>query len=208
MSNFNLEHELINQGYKTICGIDEAGRGPFAGPVSAAAVVLPIDVVIKGLDDSKKITSEKKRQALYEEIKEKAIDFGICMVHHDEIDEKGILPCTFSAMRQAVEQLKVKPDYLLIDGNLYRNFDDFEGRCVIGGDGLSLSISAASILAKVTRDNYMNEQAILYPAYGFEKNKGYGGAKQHQQALLEFGPCPIHRMFYLRKFRAKNNCNW
>ncbi|MFI3116258.1 MAG: ribonuclease HII [Clostridia bacterium] len=208
MSDFTLENELISQGYKTICGIDEAGRGPFAGPVCASAVILPVGCQIKDLDDSKKIKSEKKRQILFEEVTKNAIDYGISMVHHDEIDEIGILPATFKAMRQAVKQLKTKPDYLLVDGNLYRNFDDYAGRFVIGGDGLSLSISGASILAKVTRDNYMNEQALIYPQYEFEKNKGYGGSKAHQNALLEYGPCKIHRMFYLRKFREKHNCNW
>ena len=208
MSSFDIEHGLLKKGYQTICGIDEAGRGPFAGPVSAAAVILPIDCEIVGLDDSKKIKSEKKRQDLYNEIIEKAIDYSVVMIDNQQIDKEGILVCTFKAMRQAVLNLKQKPDYLLVDGNLYRNFDDFSGECVIKGDSLSLSISAASILAKVTRDNYMNEQAKIYPIYDFEHNKGYGSSKKHQQALIENGHCEIHRIKFLEKLYAKNNCNW
>lgn len=208
MSDYKFEHELLKKGYVTICGIDEAGRGPFAGPVSAAAVVLKIDTEIEFLDDSKKITSEKKRQKLYEDIIQKAVDYSVCMIDHEEIDEQGILPSTFKAMRQAVLGLKTRPDYLLVDGNIYRNFDDFDGECIIGGDAKSMSISAASILAKVTRDNFMNEQAKLYPEYQFEKNKGYGGSKVHQQAIIDHGPCKIHRLTYLRNLREKHNLNW
>ncbi len=208
MASFEREIELEKAGYKTICGIDEAGRGPFAGPVSAAAVILPLDVSIDGLDDSKKITSEKKRQKLYDEIIEKAIDYNIVMIDNKEIDERGILVCTFDAMRKAVLGLKQKPDYLLIDGNLYRNFDDFSGECIIKGDSLSLSISAASILAKVTRDNYMNEMHEKYPIYDFKKNKGYGGSKKHQEALIENGHCELHRVTYLRKLYEKHEVNW
>lgn len=203
MSDFSIELNLLEKGYKTICGIDEAGRGPFAGPVCAAAVILPLDCVIDGLNDSKKL-SDKKRKLLFPQIQQKAIDYSIFMVHHGEIDELGILPSTFKAMRNAVLGLKIKPDYLLIDGNLYRNFDDFEGEFVIKGDAKSLSISAASILAKVTRDNFMDEQAKIYPKYLFENNKGYG-SKAHQNAILEHGPCHIHRQYYLRKLYAKHN---
>ena len=207
MSNFDIEKDLIKKGYTTICGIDEAGRGPFAGPVCAGAVVLNMNIIIKDLDDSKKITSEIKRQRIYDDIIKNALDYGVSMVSHEEIDENGILPSTFKAMRQAVEMLKIKPDYLLIDGNLYRSFDDFDGECIIKGDSKSLSISAASIIAKVTRDNYMNEQAKLYPIYDFEKNKGYGGSKHHQNMIIEHGHCPIHRVTFLRKLYEKHNIN-
>lgn len=207
MSDFSIELELIKKGYRTICGIDEAGRGPFAGPVCAAAVVLPLDCNLLDLNDSKKL-SDKKRKLLFPQIKKQALDYSISMVHHDEIDEFGILPSTFKAMRNAVLGLKTKPDYLLIDGNLYRNFDDFDGHCVVKGDEKSLSISAASILAKVTRDNFMDEQAKLYPEYFFEKNKGYGGSKVHQQAIIDHGPCQIHRLTFLRKLYEKHNLNW
>lgn len=207
MSSFEIEHELINQGYKVICGIDEAGRGPFAGPVVAAAVVLPIDCEILGLDDSKKIKSEKKRKLLAEKVKEVAIGYGIGEVSSEEIDQINILNATFKAMRQAVDNLQIKPDFLLIDGDKSRGFDDFPNKPIVKGDSLSLSISAASILAKVYRDDYINEQAKLYPQFSFEKHKGYG-TKLHTEEILKNGPCPIHRRTFLRKLREKYNCDW
>lgn len=207
MSSFDIEHELIKEGYTVICGIDEAGRGPFAGPVVAAAVILPIDCEILGLDDSKKIKSEKKRKLISEEIKKVALSYAIAEVSSQEIDEINILNATFKAMREAVDKLSIKPDFLLIDGDKSRNFDDFDNKPVIKGDSLSLSISAASILAKVYRDDYINEQAKIYPNYGFEKHKGYG-TKLHTERLLEFGPCPIHRRTFLRKLCEKYNCDW
>ena len=207
MSNFDLEKDLIENGYKVICGIDEAGRGPFAGPVYAAAVILPFGVEIDGLDDSKKIKSEKKRQQLSQKIKEVAISYHISSVDNNEIDEINILNATFKAMRGAVDGLATKPDFLLIDGDKSRNFDDYANMPVIKGDSLSLSISAASILAKVARDDYINEQGNLYPQFSFEKHKGYG-TKLHTEELIKNGPCPIHRMSFLRKMREKYNCNW
>lgn len=187
------------QGYRLICGIDEAGRGPLAGPVAAAAVILPNDCMIEGLDDSKKLT-EKKREALYDVICREAVAYAVAMVDHQTIDEINILEATFVAMRQAVEQLPVQPDFSLVDGNRSKGLP-IPFACVVGGDAISPSIAAASVLAKVTRDRYMVEMDEKYPVYGFARHKGYG-SKAHYEALLEHGPCPIHRKTFLKKFYA------
>ncbi|MBE6932382.1 MAG: ribonuclease HII [Ruminococcaceae bacterium] len=180
-----------------ICGVDEAGRGPLAGPVYAAAVILPRGLVIEGLNDSKKLT-EKRREALFDEIKEKAIAYGIGCADEKEVDEINILQATFLAMRRAIAQLSTQPDLALIDGNRDSDFG-VPSRTVIKGDSLSANIAAASVLAKVTRDRVMKEYDEQYPLYGFAVHKGYG-TKRHYEALREHGPCPIHRMTFLKKF--------
>lgn len=181
----------------TICGVDEAGRGPLAGPVYAAAVILPRGLIIEGLNDSKKLT-EKRREALYDEIIEKAVAYGIGCADEKEIDEINILQATFQAMRRAIAALSVRPDLALIDGNRDTDFG-VSSKTIIKGDSLSANIAAASILAKVTRDRRMVEYAESYPQYGFEVHKGYG-TKRHYEALREYGPCEIHRQTFLRKF--------
>lgn len=199
MSEINMwqiEDTLYAQGYQMICGIDEAGRGPLAGPVCAAAVILPPHVQIPGLDDSKKL-SDKKRRELFPVIREKAIAYGIAFASEGEIDEINILQATFLAMRRAVEEMALKPDYVLIDGNQETEVG-VPVKTIVHGDGLSASIAAASILAKVTRDDYMTEMAEKYPQYGFEIHKGYG-TKAHRQAILQNGPCEIHRRSFLKK---------
>ena len=193
---WSLENEIYDSGLSPLCGVDEAGRGPLAGPVCAAAVILPRGTVIEGLNDSKKL-SEKRREALYDEIVESAIAFGIAFASVEEIEEKNILEATFLAMNRAIEQLSVVPALALIDGNRSKGIV-LPSRCVIGGDGKCADIAAASILAKVTRDRYMLEMAEKYPQYGFERHKGYGTAA-HYAAIREFGPSPIHRMSFLRK---------
>lgn len=185
------------QGYSLICGIDEAGRGPLAGPVAAAAVILPENCVIDGLNDSKKLT-EKKREALYDVICREAIAYAVSMVDHRLIDEINILEATYKAMQQAVEALPVKAEFALVDGNRSKGLA-IPFTCVVGGDAISPSIAAASVLAKVTRDRYMLEMDEKYPVYGFAKHKGYG-SKAHYAALLEHGACPIHRQTFLKKF--------
>lgn len=193
---WSLENEIYDSGLSPLCGVDEAGRGPLAGPVCAAAVILPRGTVIEGLNDSKKL-SEKRREALYDEIVGRAIAFGIAFASVEEIEEKNILEATFLAMNRAIEQLSVVPALALIDGNRSKGIV-LPSRCVIGGDGKCADIAAASILAKVTRDRYMLEMAEKYPQYGFERHKGYGTAA-HYAAIREFGPSPIHRMSFLRK---------
>jgi len=192
-----LERQLWAQGITPVCGVDEAGRGPLAGPVCAAAVILPPEIEIPGLNDSKKLT-DKRRRALYDEITEKAVAYGIAMVHEREIDEINILQATFNAMEQAILQLSVRPALALIDGNRERPFP-VPVQTVVKGDSLSANIAAASILAKVTRDRYMEEMAEQYPGYGFEVHKGYG-TKAHYAALTELGMSPIHRRTFLKKF--------
>ena len=192
-----LERDLWAQGITPICGVDEAGRGPLAGPVCAAAVILPPELEIPGLNDSKKLT-DKRRRALYDVIVEQAVAYGIAMVHEKEIDEINILQATFNAMEQAMEQLSVRPALALIDGNRERPFP-VPVQTVVKGDSLSANIAAASILAKVTRDRYMEEMAERYPQYGFEVHKGYG-TKAHYAALTEHGISPIHRRTFLKKF--------
>jgi ribonuclease HII len=194
---FRYENEAKAEGFRIVCGIDEAGRGPLAGPVCAAAVILPEGCVIEGVNDSKKLT-EKKREALFDVIKEKALAYSIAVADEKEIDEINILQATFLAMQRAIDQLAVKPDLALIDGNRQKDFG-VPVKTVVKGDSLSSSIAAASILAKVTRDNIMLEQADIYPQYKFDIHKGYG-TKAHYEALREFGPCPIHRMTFLKKF--------
>ncbi len=193
---WSLENEIYDSGLSPLCGVDEAGRGPLAGPVCAAAVILPRGAVIEGLNDSKKL-SEKRREALYDEIVGRAIAFGIAFASVEEIEEKNILEATFLAMNRAIEQLSVVPALALIDGNRSKGIV-LPSRCVIGGDGKCADIAAASILAKVTRDRYMLQMAEKYPQYGFERHKGYGTAA-HYAAIREFGPSPIHRMSFLRK---------
>lgn len=185
------ENTLWAEGYTAIAGIDEAGRGPLAGSVYAAAVILPQGCRIDGLRDSKKL-SEKKREALFDEIVERAVAYGIYAVDSARIDEINILEATFEAMRGAVDALTVRPDFVLIDGNRIKGFDDFTYQTIVGGDDLSQSIAAASVLAKVSRDRYMRQMAELYPLYEFEKHKAYGTAR-HRELIAKYGPCPIHR---------------
>lgn len=192
-----IEDELFANGIVTICGVDEAGRGPLAGPVCAAAVILPKHLEIPGLDDSKKL-SDKRRRELMPVIKEQAIAYGIGMASHEEIDEINILQATFLAMERAIAQLQGKADFALIDGNREKDFG-LPVKTVVKGDSLSANIAAASVLAKVTRDDYMDEMAKAYPEYGFEIHKGYG-TKAHYEALRTYGHSPIHRMTFLRKF--------
>ena len=195
---WKYEHAAYQEGIDLVCGVDEAGRGPLAGPVCAAAVILPRDLEIEGLNDSKKL-SDKRRRALYEVITEQAISYGIAMVDEEVIDEINILQATFLAMRQAVLQLSEKPALALVDGNREPDFGDIPIKTIIKGDSLSANIAAASILAKVTRDRFMEEQNAIYPQYGFCVHKGYG-TKAHYEALRAYGPCPIHRRTFLKKF--------
>lgn len=194
---WQIEERHYAQGVKLICGVDEAGRGPLAGPVCAAAVILPTNIDIPGLDDSKKLT-DKRRRELMPIIQEKAIAYGIAFADHAEIDEINILQATFLAMERAIAQLKVKPDMALVDGNRQKDFG-LPVETVVHGDSLSASIAAASVLAKVTRDDYMLQMAEAYPQYHFEVHKGYG-TKAHYAALTENGPCPIHRKTFLKKY--------
>lgn len=196
MVDFEMENNYINSGAKIICGVDEAGRGPLAGPVYAAAVILPFGCEIPGLDDSKKMT-EKKREVAFDIIIEKAVAYGIASASEKEIDEINILNATFLAMKRAVDSLKIKPDLLLVDGNRAPNTGISEVT-VIKGDAKSASIAAASVLAKVSRDRFMLEQAKKYPQYEFEKHKGYG-TKLHYEKINEYGISDIHRKTFLKK---------
>ncbi len=200
MSEINMweiEEGFYAQGVQVICGVDEAGRGPLAGPVCAAAVILPEHLELPGLTDSKKLT-DKKRRELFPLIKEQAIAYGIGLASEKEIDEINILQATFLAMQRALDQLSIRPDLALIDGNREKDFG-LPVKTVVKGDSLSANIAAASVLAKVTRDDLMLELAGQYPEYGFEIHKGYG-TKAHYEALGEHGPSPIHRMTFLKKF--------
>lgn len=200
MSDVNLweiEQTWADRGFHAICGIDEAGRGPLAGPVCAAAVILPERLDIPGLNDSKKLT-DKKRRELFPIIEEQAIAFGLGWASQEEIDEINILQATFLAMSRAVEQLKIRPDLALVDGNRAPALD-LPVETVVKGDSLSASIAAASVLAKVSRDDVMLRMAEEYPGYGLEVHKGYG-TKAHYEALRKFGPSPIHRRTFLKKF--------
>ena len=200
MSEVNMwaiEDECRAEGYTVICGVDEAGRGPLAGPVCAAAVILPDHLELPGLNDSKKL-SDKKRRELFPLIKEQAIAYGIGLASEQEIDEINILQATYLAMERAIAQLEGKADLALIDGNRAKDFG-LPVKTVVKGDSLSASIAAASILAKVTRDDIMEAYAEEYPGYGFEIHKGYG-TKAHYAALTEKGASPIHRMTFLKKF--------
>jgi ribonuclease HII len=194
---WEIENSHFENGIKIICGVDEAGRGPLAGPVCAAAVILPPNAEIPGLNDSKKLT-DKRRRELFPIIKEQAIAYGIGLASHEEIDEINILQATYLAMERALSQLSVQPELALIDGNRAKDFG-IPVQTVVKGDSLSASIAAASILAKVTRDDLMTQAAEDYPQYQFEVHKGYG-TKAHYAALSEHGPSPIHRMTFLKKF--------
>ncbi len=191
------EYEYTYEACSYICGIDEAGRGPLAGPVVAGAVILPKDCQILYLNDSKKL-SEKKRELLYEEIKEKAVSWGVGVVGPGRIDEINILQATYEAMREAVTQLNPSPEILLNDAVTIPGIDLMQIP-IVKGDAKSVSIAAASIMAKVTRDRMMAEYDALYPEYGFARHKGYGTAV-HIQAIKEHGPCPIHRSTFIRNF--------
>ena len=195
--DFEFELNAKNKGFSAVCGVDEAGRGPLAGPVFAAAVILPENCVIEGLNDSKKI-SEKKREALFDVIKEKAISFSIASVDEKTIDEINILQATYLAMKKAVEGLDVPADYALIDGNRMPPLS-IDGETVVKGDAKSPSIAAASILAKVSRDRFMLELDEKYPQYKFSQHKGYG-TKLHYEMLTEHGVSDCHRMSFLKSF--------
>lgn len=193
---WKLENEIYDSGVKLLCGVDEAGRGPLAGPVCAAAVILPCGCEISGLNDSKKLT-EKKREELYDRIVDSAVSYGIAFGTVEEIEALNILGATFLAMNRAIAKLDPQPELALIDGN--RNAGILVNSCcIVKGDASCADIAAASILAKVTRDRYMLELASQYPQYHFEQHKGYG-TKLHYEALREFGPSPVHRPSFLRK---------
>ena len=193
---WSFENQIYDEGFSLVCGVDEAGRGPLAGPVCAAAVILPRGLEIPGLNDSKKL-SEKKREELYDVIKENAITYGIAFADVAEIEEHNILAATFIAMNRAIAQLEPKPAIALIDGNRTLGIEMLS-RSVVKGDSKCADIAAASVLAKVTRDRYMMEMAEKYPQYHFDKHKGYG-TKLHYEALHKFGPSEIHRLSFLKK---------
>lgn len=197
---WEIEDGCFAEGFPCVCGVDEAGRGPLAGPVCAAAVILPPHAMIPGLNDSKKL-SDKKRRELFPLIQQQAIAYGIAFASQEEIDEINILQATFLAMKRALEQLTVTPDLALIDGNRMTDFG-LPARTIVKGDSLSANIAAASILAKVTRDDLMVRIGEEYPGYGFEIHKGYG-TKAHYAALEKLGPCPVHRMTFLKKLYEK-----
>ena len=190
------ENEARNNGYHVVCGVDEAGRGPLAGPVSAAAVILPQNLMIDGLNDSKKL-SEKKREILYDKIKNLALTYAVAFATEHEIDEINILNATFLAMKRAVAKLNLKPDIVLVDGNKSPELE-ISTQTIVKGDSLSASIAAASILAKVERDRLMKNLSKKYPEYNFEKHKGYG-TKMHIDLIKKYGPCEIHRKSFLKK---------
>ena len=192
------EDELRKKGFKTICGIDEAGRGPLAGPVVVASVIMPEESFIEGINDSKKI-SEKKREKLYDQIIEEAISYGISIIGQEEIDEINILNATKKGLTDSLKELKVKPDLIIVDALAHIDTLGIPYESIIKGDAKCYSISAASILAKVTRDRIMREWATIYPQYGFEQHKGYGTAK-HISAIKEYGACPIHRKTFIKHF--------
>ena len=196
MPDFSCENEARSKGYKLVCGVDEAGRGPLAGPVCAAAVILPDNCEIEGLNDSKKI-SEKKREALFDIIKEKAIAYSIAYGSLEEIEEYNILEATYLAMNRAIEGLNTKADFALIDGNRVPKGIKIPCETVVKGDSKSCSIAAASILAKVTRDRLMLEYDNKYPQYLFAQHKGYG-TKAHYEAIKQHGVCEIHRLSFLK----------
>lgn len=192
----SIEKSYYEKGIQYICGVDEAGRGPLAGPVCAAAVILPANVEISGLNDSKKL-SDKKRRELFPIIKETALAYAIAFSDEKEIDTINILQATFLAMQRAIDQLSIVPELALVDGNRAKDFG-VPVHTVVHGDSLSASIAAASVLAKVTRDDYMLEQSNKYPQYAFDIHKGYG-TKAHYAAISQYGPCEIHRMTFLKK---------
>ena len=199
MDLWQYEKEAAAEGYTAVCGCDEAGAGPLAGPVYAAAVILPLGIDLPGLDDSKKL-SEKRREVLFPVIKERALAWSVAWVDAAEIDETDILSARMKAMQLAIDGLSQKPDFALIDGNRDRGRSAAITachRCIVKGDSLSASIAAASILAKVSRDRFMAEMAEKYPEYRFDKHKGYGTAL-HKELLARYGPCPIHRRTFLK----------
>ena len=199
MDLWEIENEIAASGVSPVCGVDEAGRGPLAGPVCAAAVILPRGVELPELNDSKKL-SEKKRDRLFAMICEAAVSYGIAFASVEEIEERNILGATFLAMNRAIAQLSPQPALALIDGNRNAGIEA-PSRCIVDGDAKCASIAAASILAKVTRDRYMLKMAERYPVYGFERHKGYG-TKAHYAALREYGPCEIHRPSFLKKMHG------
>lgn len=201
MLTFDYELALRNDGYTAICGVDEAGRGPLAGPVVAAACILPTDCIIEGLNDSKKLP-EKKRERLFEEIKEKAIAYAIASASNEEIDTLNILNATMLAMARAIEALPTKADFAIVDGNCVRNFP-IPAITIVKGDAKSPSIAAASILAKVTRDRYCMEMDAMYPEYNFKKHKGYP-TQEHRDLVMQYGPCPLHRRTFLKFMHREN----
>lgn len=196
MDLWELEGQLYDSGLTCLCGVDEAGRGPLAGPVCAAACILPRGLELEGLNDSKKLT-EKRREKLFEQITAQAVSYGIAFAEVEEIEELNILGATYLAMNRAIAKLSVEPELALIDGNRNAGIA-VPSRAVVHGDGLCADIAAASILAKVTRDRYMVELAAQYPQYGFDRHKGYG-TQAHYAAIREFGPSPVHRPSFLRK---------
>lgn len=201
MPDLEYEKAAAQKGFQAVCGVDEAGRGPFAGPVCAAAVILPENCEIEGLNDSKKLT-EKKREALFDVIKEKAISYSIAFGILEEIEEFNILEATFLAMNRAIDGLDIPADFALIDGNRAPKGIKIPCETIIKGDSLSLSVAAASVLAKVTRDRLMLEIDEKYPQYNFKKHKGYG-TKEHSELILKYGPCPEHRMSFLKNLLGK-----
>ena len=197
-----IEDVLREEGFLSVAGLDEVGRGPLAGPVCAAAVILPPNSEWEGLNDSKKL-SAKKRDLLFEQIKSGAIAYAVGLIEPEKIDEVNILNASFLAMKQAMEQLSVTPDHLLIDGNQCRFLPE-PYTCIVKGDSKVASIAAASIIAKVTRDRLMDEYDAIYPQYGFKKHKGYP-TKEHIEAVRTYGPCPIHRRSFLKKILEVSN---
>ncbi len=200
MDWLEFEKEAAAKGYKAVCGVDEAGRGPLAGPLCAAAVILPENTIIEGVNDSKKL-SEKKREALFDVIKEQALSYSIAFASVEEIEKMNILNATMLAMKRAVEGLDVKADYAMIDGNRLPNLD-IDSEFIIKGDAKSMSIACASILAKVSRDRLLYKYAEEFPEYSFDKHKGYG-TKVHVEALKKYGPCKYHRLSFLTKILNK-----
>ena len=196
MPDYEYEKAAVSRGFKYICGVDEAGRGPLAGPVCAAAVILPEDACIPGLNDSKKL-SEKKREQLFDVITEKALSYCVAYGTLEEIEELNILEATFLAMNRAVEGLELKPDFALIDGNRAPKGMKISCETVVKGDAKSMSVAAASVLAKVSRDRLMLEYDKKYPLYDFKKHKGYG-TKEHTELIKKYGPCEIHRLSFLK----------
>lgn len=196
MPDYEFEKAAVNSGFSCICGVDEAGRGPLAGPVCAAAVILPEGAVIEGLDDSKKLT-EKKREGLYDIIKETAVAYSVAYGTLEEIETVNILEATYLAMNRAIEGLTIKPDFSLIDGNRVPRGIKIPCETVVKGDSKSMSVAAASVLAKVTRDRLMLEYDKKYPEYNFKKHKGYG-TKEHTELIKQYGPCEIHRLSFLK----------
>ncbi len=196
MPDYEFEKAAVNSGFSCICGVDEAGRGPLAGPVCAAAVILPEGAVIEGLDDSKKLT-EKKREKLYDIIKTTAVAYSVAYGTLEEIETVNILEATYLAMNRAIEGLSVKPDFALIDGNRVPRGIKIPCETIVKGDSKSMSVAAASVLAKVTRDRLMLEYDKKYPVYNFKKHKGYG-TKEHTELIKQYGPCEIHRLSFLK----------